>query len=439
MLKMEKRCLAHCWTRLSETTMRKRLAAHDRYKRFISYLLILLSLFPLAVHAGGPVQGARQAGMGTAFVAVADDLTAIAINPAGLVQSGGTMLSTGITAIRLNTAYESPGGQDEHTKTQTFFAPNFFVGSKLSQSDVAIGIGFFSLYGIGGRKWDEAGATRYLSTESAIGTMVANPTIAWRVCPTISIGLGIDYLYALNRAERMVDQSAAGGGDGKLALDADGTGWGYNVGVLLIPADRFRIGLAYRSAIRVDQEGTAELNAIAPPLQPLFGGESFKTDFETQLDFPERLTMGMALKSFEHVTISAELEWIQWSRFNRQDVDFENEVPAAGFTDLSVDLDWKDIWLFKFGGEYQLSDRFSLRAGYSFVQSPVPEETLGPGSPDADSHNISIGAGCRIGPVDLDVFYMAALFESISVDNDILDGTYRTFGHYIGLGFGYHF
>jgi long-chain fatty acid transport protein len=393
----------------------------------------------MLVQAGGPVQGARQAGMGTAFVAVADDLSAIAINPAGLVQSSDTLVYAGATAIMLKTTYQSPTGDSEHTQAQTFYAPNLFIASDIGRSDLAIGVGFFSLYGIGGRKWDESGMTRYLSTESTIGTMVANPTVAWRICPAVSIGLGVDYLYAQNSAERMVDQSAAGGTDGKLTFDADGTGWGYNAGLMITPADGFRIGLAYRSMIRVDQKGSAEINNIAPPLQPFFGGASFKTDFETQLDFPERLTMGMALKASKRLMISTEVEWIRWSRFDRQDVDFDTEVPAAGFTDLSVDLNWNDIWLLKIGGEYALSDRFVLRAGYAFVQSPAPEETLSPSSPDADSHNISLGASYRIGKIVLDLFYMAAFFESIEVDNDVLDGAYCNFGHYMGAGLGYRF
>jgi long-subunit fatty acid transport protein len=39
-----------------------------------------------AAFAGGPVHGAKAAGMGTAFVAVADDPSAILHNPAGLIK-----------------------------------------------------------------------------------------------------------------------------------------------------------------------------------------------------------------------------------------------------------------------------------------------------------------------------------------------------------------
>ncbi len=409
--------------------------------KYLRLLIVaaVFCLFPFLAEAGGPVQGARQAGMGTAFVAVADDLSAIAINPAGLVQSKNTRIYGGVTALMPTTTYERPSGIEETTKAQTFLAPNLFIASDFNQPDMAFGIGLFSLYGIGGRKWSETGQTRYLSTESTIGTLVVNPTFSWRVWPSVSIGLGIDYLYALNRAERMVDQSAMGGSDGKFEIEADGTGWGYNVGILISPAKAFQIGLAYRSSIRVEQRGTAELNNIATPLQPLFGGETFRTDFTTRLKFPERLTLGLALHPRERLTLSMEVEWIRWSRFDRQDVNFDKEVPLAGFTDLSVDLNWHDTWLVKFGSEYEISDQWALRAGYAFVQSPVPEETLSPTSPDADSHNFSIGTGYRIGRINLDAFYMAAFFEKIEVNNNILSGTYSNFTHYIGLGIGYAF
>jgi hypothetical protein len=40
-------------------------------------------LFPVAAFAGGPVHGAKAAGMGTAFIGLADDPSAILFNPAG--------------------------------------------------------------------------------------------------------------------------------------------------------------------------------------------------------------------------------------------------------------------------------------------------------------------------------------------------------------------
>jgi hypothetical protein len=66
---------------------------------------LLYSLFclfltsPNTVFGGFPFHGAKAAGMGATFVAVADDPSAITFNPGGLTQLEGTNLYGGITSI----------------------------------------------------------------------------------------------------------------------------------------------------------------------------------------------------------------------------------------------------------------------------------------------------------------------------------------------------
>jgi len=158
---------------------------------FLIFIFFLL-LFPVHSLAGGPVHGAKASAMGTAFVAVADDPSAIMYNPAGLTQLKGTNIYGGTTFIIPSTTYENLSGQTEDTDFQAFLAPNLYVSSDLGMKDMRFGIGFYSPFGIGGRKWDENGLTRYSSVESMIATLSINPTIAYRLSPSLSIGAGID-------------------------------------------------------------------------------------------------------------------------------------------------------------------------------------------------------------------------------------------------------
>jgi long-chain fatty acid transport protein len=398
-----------------------------------------LLLLPEVTVAGAPVHGAKAAGMGTAFVAIADDPSAIMHNAAGLTQLKSTNTYGGITAVIPSTEYESPTGESEDTKFQVFFPPHLYICSDLNTDKLALGLGIFSPFGIGGRDWSDNGPTRYISTESTIATIAVNPTVAWQIASSLSVGAGAFYLYSENTAERRVDQSAFGASDGKFDLDADGDGLGYNFGILWKPWDSFSLGFAYRSHVSVDQSGHAKLNKIAPALQPQFGGSNFKTNVDTKVDFPETVSFGMAYRPTEKLTIAFDAEWARWSRFDEQRLEFEDEVPAAGFTDATVELDWSDAWAVKAGIEYQPNDRFALRAGYTFVETPVPESTLSPANPDADQHNFSMGCGCRIGKWVVDGFYNVGFFEDRKVNNDILSGEYENLAHYIGLSVGYRF
>jgi len=240
-------------------------------------------------------------------------------------------------------------------------------------------------------------------------------------------------------AEKMIDQSSLGAEDGKMKLEGIGGGWGYNFGILFIPHEKISIGLAYRSRIKITHEGKIKLKNIAPDLQPLFGGSSFETDAETPAEFPEIISFGIAYRLTRDWTLSFDLEWFGWSSFKESELEIEDEIPEANLTSGSAPLDWKDAWTVKAGAEYQINERLSLRAGYAYVQTQVPEHTLDAYTPDSNQHNFSLGLGYRINTLILDFFYMAGFFEDRVADNAILSGTYENFVHYAGFSIGKEF
>jgi len=396
-------------------------------------------LFQIPSFAGTPVHGSKAAGMGTAFVGVADDPSAIMHNPAGLTQLKGTNMYGGGTVVIPSTEYISPTGASEETDSRVFFPPHFYISSDFNMENIVLGLGIFSPFGIGGRYWSEDGLTRYISTESTIATITVNPTLAWQVTPKLSLGFGAYYLHSFNTAEKMLDQSMFGASDGKFSLEADGGGWGYNLGILVAPLENLHFGFAFRSKVSVDQKGDAEIENIASALQPIFGGSQFKTDVETSVDLPEIVSFGIAYKPTTVLTLAFDVEWVKWSRFDQQTLDFKNEVPGAGFSDILIDLDWDDQWLIKFGLEYDLNESFALRTGYAFVESPVPDHTLAPANPDNDGHNFSIGCGYKFGKWILDAFYTVEIFKDRDVNNDILSGEYKNIAHFIGFSIGNKF
>lgn len=373
------------------------------YFLYVSASLWLIS--PDTATATGPIQGAKNTGMGTAFVAVADDPSAIAVNPAGLTQLKGTNIYGGISLMIPSTTYMSPSGEEEKTDSQVFFPPHAYISSDMGTRHIQLGLGIYSLYGIGGRKWDEHGLTRYITTKSLIGSISVNPTLAYRVSPVLSIGVGIDYMYSTCDSEAMVNQSLLGASDGRLSVEGKGDGWGYNLGILYAPGQKFSFGVAYRSRIKVEYHGTVRLDNIAPALQPLFGGAEFTTDAKTTLTFPDILSLGIAYRPSEKLTLAFDAEYMRWSSFKRTDLDIDHEIPAANFTNISTPHDWKNSWLIKFGGDYKVNEKLSLRAGYVYVESPVPDHTLDPVNPESTQHNINIGFGYTMNTYTLDFFY----------------------------------
>ena len=173
-------------------------------------VLSLLLLFPGNSLAAGPIHGSKAAAMGTAFVGIVDDPSAILYNPAGLTNSKGTNVYAGATAIIPSSEYKSPSGQSENTEFQVFFPPHLYLSSDLKTQNMVLGLGIYSPFGIGGRKWSETGLTKFASTENSIGTLAANPVFAWRPLPWLSIGAGFYYMRSKNEA-RDDDRSVISG------------------------------------------------------------------------------------------------------------------------------------------------------------------------------------------------------------------------------------
>ncbi len=409
-------------------------------KAHLSLLTFLyLHLLVPTAEAATPIHGAKAAGMGTAFIAAGDDPSVIAANPAALTRSPSTQVYGGFTALTIDSRYISPAGEREGTDFQVFFPPNLFLSSDFGRQGLVFGLGFYAPYGVGGRKWSETGLTRYVSTESSISTFNVHPTVAWQTLPWLSLGGGFTYVYAFNRAERMIDQSLAGEPDGKMVLDADGDGWGYSFGLLVDLSERVSLGASYRSQTTVRFTGTTTLSGIAAPLQPLFGGAVFATRAETRMTFPDVISLGLALKPSDRLTLAIDGDLVRWSSLGRAAIRFRDEVPDAGFTDGLIVHDWRDTWHLKAGLDYRLSDALSLRTGYIWVDTPVPDHTLGPATPEGVYHNFCLGAGYRRGPYTLDAFYILGLIEDRKVENEVLSGTYQNRNHYLGVNLGRKF
>jgi long-chain fatty acid transport protein len=405
-----------------------------------SKLLIVcgLCLFTSSANAGGPLHGARAAGMGTAFIGLADDPSALLHSPAGITQLSGTQLYAGFTAIQINSEFSSVTGKEE-TRDQTFFPPHLYLVSDFGSDSLVFGLGLTAPFGIGGRKWDADGLTRYLSTENTIATFELRPTVAWRVTPDLSVAAGIGYLYAEMEMERRVDQGFPAAADGWARAETDGDGWGYNLGLLYRLNDSWQLGLAYRSEIEVDFRGELRLSGIAAPLQPLFAGGVFRTAVSSATTFPEIYSIGVAFRADESLVLAADFELARWSSFDQTRMRIAQPVPEAGIVDTTTVLDWADSSQIKVGAEYALDDAWRLRAGYAFVQGVVPERSLGPDNPDANQHLFCTGLGWTRGRFTLDLFYSLGLFEDQQVDNTLLEGEYQSNAHNLGVSFGYRF
>src|SRR5262245_11574813 len=131
--------------------------------RWKSLLAVVISFFSatesFAVGSSGfstQIVGTKALGQGNAFVAEADDPSAVYFNPAGMTRLKGVQMSVGASAMMPCTDRTGAGVPDDEMKRQLAVIPNLYItGSQLFGNDkLAGGIGWTSPYGIA-TEWNE--------------------------------------------------------------------------------------------------------------------------------------------------------------------------------------------------------------------------------------------------------------------------------------------
>lgn len=134
---------------------------------------------------------------------------------------------------------------------------------------------------------------RYLSQESSLVFVAINNSLAYRWDESLSLAAGIQVMYVSSESKTRVDNIGPRG-DGRLKLDEDGVGAGVTLSSLYELSPETRFGITYRSATKIDLDGTPEFKNInniylvALNDQGLLGQE-IDVDFKV----PQQVQLGM--------------------------------------------------------------------------------------------------------------------------------------------------
>jgi len=416
-------------------------------RKIISGLGLLL-IFGLSVQslpgAGFLIyeHGAAAMAMAGAFVAVANNPSAVFHNPAGLAFLPGTQISLGTTLIIPKGTLELPTWPDPRFKTvdqasQLFYPSTFYFSQKIGEK-VALGFGFFSPYGLG-TEWPKEYPLRYIAVKDDLKTFFFNPALAVKLNENLSLGLGLAYVHStlsfdlVQLANLSFINPLFGSYDVPVKLEASGNGYGFNAGVLY-KGEKFSVGANWRSGFKIDYDGDLTLDwsnapSIIQPLLPKSGTA------ETSFSYPHILGFGVSLRPSPQFLLSADLHYILWSCYD----EFTVKVDVPNFEDKHVEENWQDAITLRAGMEFQPAEKLALRAGILYDQTPQPVETMDPILPDANRLALTGGFGLKTGHLVIDFAYQYEIFSDRTSPNrsiypfNLGQGTYKTKAQLIGL------
>jgi long-chain fatty acid transport protein len=353
-----------------------------------------------------PDQNAAATGQGEAFVAQADDASAVYYNPAGLTQLQGTHVAAGAYVSFPNIRFSGAFASEKMNSAS--YTPHFYAASDLGTEKWRFGVGLNVPFG-NSVEYNRNGPFQFLVTESSLVVLNIAPTIAYRVNEHLSIGGGVNVYHG--DTELKFNYLPFFGG--RFRFEGDGQAVGGTVGVLWTINEQHSVGVVYRTPFEIDFKGSAVVKEPPPPFVLPDPGPSSAS---AEIEFPQSVAVGYAFRPNKKLKLEVDVEWTNWDTLNTVQLRSPNPF-FAGDPRSTIPFHWEDSFFYEFGAQYELTENWKVRAGYIFSENTVPESTFAPIVPDSDRHVFSVGAGYSTKSFNVDVAYQYSLSEDRTVDS----------------------
>ena len=288
--------------------------------------------------------GMKSKGMAGASTASHDDAFFGANNPAAAAFAGnridlGLDLFSPIREATMGDWF-GPGMSATVESDSNLFAIPEFGYNRMVTNDLALGV---TVYGNGGMNsnYDLVPGTpvNFFGAPGRLGVdlnqLVVAPTAAYKINPSHSVGISPLIGYQLFKADGL---------GGPTSEHDDSFGYGVRVGYMGKITPTVTIGAAYAS--KMNFEEFSKYNWLF-----LENGD---------FDIPENYNLGVAWQATPALKLAAD-----YQRINYSGVDAVGQPASVG------GFGWDDMDVWKLGMEYKYNQKLTLRAGYSFTDSPI--------------------------------------------------------------------
>lgn len=381
------------------------------------FSLLMASSLPAwsspAQSAGFAIKNQSNLAQANAFAgatAGAESVSYMFFNPAGLTRHDGHQTEIGgaylVPRVRFegrgaSTVLASPitGAIGQEDVADDALVPSAYVMTSLGETwRAALGINApFGQTTNYGPDW----IGRYHARRSELSTININPTLAWRLSPSLSIGAGLQIQYIETELTNAIDFGTIGAAatvpgavpttqDGEASVDGDDWAIGYNLGILWSPKPETRLGLAYRSRIEHSLRGRARFTQDQAGIGGALAastGRFVDSDASAEATLPATLSVGAYQEINEHWAIMGEVAWTNWRDFDELRISFDNPNEPDNVTRL----DFTNTIFTAFGVTWTPNDAWSIRGGLAFDQDATRDRFRTPRLPGGDRYWLSAG------------------------------------------------
>jgi long-subunit fatty acid transport protein len=356
--------------------------------------------------------GSRSQALAGAGVAIADDSSAVFLNPSGLARAKTVGVTFGYAFV--DYALEA-NGQGAPLPAVSSIEAGLVVPGSVRRMPVAFGFNLALPDGKLSRLREAEPLTPYWPLDDAGPRLVDIGTgFAARPFEPLVIGAGVGFVASLRGNFHIHGRAVAADGDGaeygsrlEHAVDADLTASRFPMlGIGFLPSETLAFGLAYRGAALVEHriqgalDGTLDLGEAEVPV---------RYAFETRSDvayMPAQLTLGTSYRPHPSTLVTAELAWQRYSGYRSPYTETSSHLVHGPELDVEVPdtvlvpappgrLHDRFVPRLAVEPQFQLTAGLGLvlRAGYAFQRSPLPRAQTQTRFMDLDRHLLTAGVG----------------------------------------------
>ncbi len=403
----------------------------------LAAMLIISS--PMLTKAQGfqvNLQGQVQQGMGGAGTALMQDGAALFFNPGGASFLSGNTVNLGVSPTIPHGVFVDKNTFEKTETTSKMGTPFAAYGAfeLKDSSKLKLGLAIYTPFG-STVDWPAEWEGRFALTHLELKAIFFQPTVSYKINDKWGIGAGFVYAKGnvnLQKDLPIVDNTGA---YGKAELSGKASGIGGNFGLYYKPCTKFAVGLTLRTQVDMQvKSGDAKFTVPASLADKFPSGK-----FKAELPLPQVITVGFAYMPTDKLSFALDINHVGWEAYSALAFDYENN--SASLTDTYSKRNYKNIFAFRFGTQYKVTEALAVRLGGAYGMSPVQKGYVTPETPDNNRFNYTAGLGYNINKkfgVDASFTFTTFKREDKNIETG-LDGTYKTAVAIPGLSLHYNF
>jgi len=339
-------------------------------KNFLALGLAAALLAPQVAGAEGFAineWSAEGVAMGGARMFAEDDAANVAYNPASITKVKGEVMKSSYTYLSPHGNYKLYDGagkeiEDGKNVVHAGWAVGSYYVRQINDKEW-FGIGAFPRFAMVS-EFERASKASTNAFFSKLNGVSVTPTYAHKFDKKWSAAVGAEINYVGLELQKNSYDLRVQMNVGATQTEGESYALGWNAAANYAFDDKNEIGVVYRSRITHSLEADFKMYPVI--------GDKITADAYGVVTLPDSWDIGYNHKFDKKTRLELKATRTNWSTYDALNVYFDK--PVFGKPNDLSDKNWENGWRYAIGLEHNLSDKYTVMAGFAFDESSIPHD-----------------------------------------------------------------